>query len=85
MHLDLIDIKLTKIKLTWNSLRIGLQNMMARLDRFLVRSEFSVQSFSLSSKALAWGGLDHRPIVLELHELIYFGLLPFQFNPPWPI
>ena len=83
MAWDLIDIKPTIGKCTWNNRRIGLGHIATRLDRFLVQDTFLLLGLNMTSKILPFGGLDHNPILLEIVNDKNLGPVPFRFNPMW--
>ena len=63
---DLMDIKPTSGKYTWNNRRTGPGHIAARLDRFLIQDSFLLLGLNLSSKILPFGVSDHKPILLEM-------------------
>ena len=80
---DLMDVKPSLGKYTWNNKRIGLGHIAARLDCFLVQDSFLLLGLNLSSKILPFGGSDHKPILLEMVKVKNLGPIPFRFNPLW--
>ena len=80
---DLMDIKPSFGKYTWNNKRIGPGHIAARLDRFLVQDSFLLLGLNLSSKILPFGVSDHKPILLEMVNNKNWGPIPFRFNPLW--
>ena len=80
---DLMDIKPSTGKYTWNNKRIGPRHIAARLDRFLIQDTFLLLRLNLSSKILPFGGSDHKPILLEMVNGKNLGPIPFRFNPMW--
>ena len=80
---DLMDVKPSCEKYTWNNKRIGPGHIAARLDRFLVQDTFLLLGLKLSSKILPFGVLDHKPILLEMVNNKNWGPIPFRFNPLW--
>ena len=83
MEWDLMDVKPTSGKYTWNNRRIGPGHIAARLNRFLIQDTFLLMGLNLSSKILPFGGLDHKPILLEMVKEMNLGPIPFRFNPMW--
>ena len=82
---DLMDIKPSSGKYTWNNKRIRPGHIAARLDRFLVQDSFLLLGLNLSSKILPFGVSDHKPILLEMVNNKNWGPIPFRFNPLWAI
>ena len=80
---DLMDVKASTRKYTWNNKRIGPRHIAARLDRFLVQDTFLLLGLNLSSKILPFGGSDHKPILLEMVNDKNLVPIPFRFNPMW--
>ena len=81
---DLMDIKPSLGKFTWNNKRVGPGNIVSRLDHFLVQDSFLLLGMNLSSKILPFGGSDHKPVLLEMKKDKKLGPIPFIFNPLWP-
>ena len=77
------DIIPAKEKFTWSNKRLGPGHIAARLDRFLVQGSFLLLGLNASSKILAFGGSDHKPILLELRKYQNLNPIPFRFNPLW--
>ena len=80
---DLMDIKPSSGKYTWNNKRLGPGHIAARLDRFLVQYSFLPLGLNLSSKIFPLGVSDHKPILLEMATNKNWGPIPFRFNPLW--
>ena len=80
---DLMDVKPSSGKYTWNNKRLGPGHIAARLDRFLVQDSFLLLGLNLSSKILPFGGSNHKPILLELVTDLNLGPIPFRFNRLW--
>ena len=80
---DLMDIKPSSGKYTWNNKRIGPGHIAARLDQFLVQDSFLLLGLNLSSKILPFGVSNHKPILLEMVNNKNWGPIPFRFNPLW--
>ena len=80
---DLMDVKPSSGKYTWNNKRIGPRHIAARLDRFLVQDTFLLLGLNLSSKILPFGGSNHKPVLLEMANDKNLGPIPFRFNPLW--
>jgi hypothetical protein len=80
---DMQDIKPTKGNYTWNNRRVGLQHIAARLDRFLISSNFLLSPLDISSQILPSAISNHKPITLSFLSPQNFGPLPFRFNQLW--
>ena len=80
---DLMDIKPSSGKYTWNNRRIGPGHIATRLDRFLIQDSFLLLGLNLSSKILPFRVSDHKPILLEMANNKNWGPIPFKFNPQW--
>ena len=80
---DIMDVKPSTGKYTWNNKRIGPGHIAARLDRFLVQDTFLLLGLNSSSKILPFGGSNHKPILLEMVNDKNLGPIPFRFNPLW--
>ena len=80
---DLMDVKPSIGKYSWNNKRIGPGHIVARLDRFLVQDTFLLLGLNLSSKILPFVGSYHKPILLEMVKDKNLGPIPFKFNPMW--
>jgi hypothetical protein len=61
---EMVDTKLLKGKYTCTNHRIMSNHIVARLDRFLVQSEFLLYDFIIKSKIVASIVSNHKPIVL---------------------
>ena len=83
MEWGLSDVIPAKGKYTWNNKRMGPRHIAARLDRFLVQDSFILLGLNPTSKILAFGGSDHKPITLEMKKDQNLGPIPFQFSPLW--
>ena len=83
MDWDLEDIKPSKGKFTWTNKRVGLGNIAARLDRFLVQSSFLTLGLFATSEILQACTSDHKPISLSLSPGENLGPIPFRFSPIW--
>ena len=80
---DLLDIKPSVGKFTWTNKRRGPGHIAARLDRFLIHSDFLSSGMMASSKILPNYTSDHKPILLELSSEPNLGPIPFRFSPLW--
>jgi exonuclease III len=80
---DMQDIKPIKGHYTWNNRRAGLQHIAARLDRFLINSNFLLSPLDISSQILPSAISDHKPIILSFRPSQNLGPLPFRFNQLW--
>ena len=77
---DLIDIKPSIGKFTWTNKILGPGHIAARLDRFLVHSDFLTTGLLAFSKILPNCISDHKPILLELSPEPNLGPIPFWFS-----
>ena len=80
---NLMDVKPSSGKYTWNNKRTGPGHIAARLDRFLIQATFLLLGLKLSSKILPFGGSDHKPILLEMENDKNLGPIPFRFSSQW--
>jgi len=80
---DLLDIKPLIGMFTWTNKRLGPGHIAARLDRFLVHSDFLSSGLRASSKILPNCTSDHKPILLDLSLEPNLGPIPFRFSPLW--
>ena len=80
---DLLDIKPAKGIFTWTNKRIGPGHVAARLDRFLVHSNFLSLGLLATSKILPHSTSDHKPILLDLSPDQNLGPIPFRFSSLW--
>lgn len=80
---DLVDIKPSNGNFTWTNKRLGPGHIAARLDRFLVHSNFLTLGLHGSSKILPNCVSDHKPILLDLSVDENLGPIPFRFSPLW--
>ena len=78
---DLINIKPATGKFTWTNKRLGPGHIAARLDGFLVHSDFLTTGLLAFSKILPNCISDHKPILLELSPEPNLGPIPFRFSP----
>jgi hypothetical protein len=74
------DIKPTKGNYTWNNRQVGLQHITARLDRFLISSDFLLSHFVISLQIIPFSILDPKPITLSFLFPQNIDPLPFHFN-----
>ena len=81
MDWGLSDVIPAKGKYTWNIKRMGSGHSATRMDRFLVQDSFLLLGLNPSSKILAFGGSDHKPITLEMKKDQNLGPIPFWFIP----
>ena len=79
---DLIDLKPKSGHFTWSNHRVGVANILARLNRFLVHSTLMDDKI-ISSKILPKLSLDHHPICLLFDFEENLGPIPFRFSPIW--
>ena len=75
------DIKPKNGIFTWSNKRIGLGDIAARLDRFLVSTHL-LNSYP-ETKILCSAVSDHKPICLFFPPMENLGPLPFKFNRIW--
>eukprot|EP00253_Pinus_taeda_P017214 PITA_17214 len=84
MHIgDLIDIAPKNRKFTWSNRRLGSNNIMERLDRFLVNISLVSTFSSVNSTILPFAASNHYPITLDLNTHCALGPLPFKYNQIW--
>ena len=83
LHWDLMDVKAPSGKFTWSNKRLGPGHIAARLDRFLIHSDFLSSGLLATSKILPNSTSDHRPILLDLLADAPLGPIPFRFSPLW--
>ena len=80
---DLIDITPKNLKYTWSNRRLGVGNIMERLDRFLVNISL-LSSFAVGyTNILSSSASDHYPILLTMEPHHHLGPIPFKYNPLW--
>ena len=80
---DLIDVAPENRRYTWNNHRLGKENIMERLDRFLVNISF-LSSFSTAySVILPYAASDHYPTTLTLETHSSLGPIPFKYSLLW--
>ena len=80
---NLLDVKPSSGKYTWNNKRTGPGHIAARIYRFLIQDTFLLLGLNLSSKILPFGGSDHKPILLEMETDKNYGSIPFRFSSQW--
>ena len=68
MDWGLSDIIPAKGKYTWNNKRLGPGHIATKLDHFLVQDSFLLLGMNSSSKILAFGGSDHKHVLLEMRK-----------------
>ena len=78
---DLMDIKPKIGRYTWSNNRVGLANISARLDKFLIQSSLLDGQSIISSKILPKLLSDHHPISLIFEKEDELGPIPFRFSP----
>ena len=62
---------------------MGPRRISAILDRFMIQRSFLLLGVNASSKILPFGGLDHKPIILEIKNEQNLGPIPLCFSPLW--
>jgi hypothetical protein len=77
---DLVDIVHKREKFTWSNYRVGSRHIAARLDRFLIHSDFFLENISISWHVVASRDSDHKAISLVFEEHDDLGSIPFHFN-----
>eukprot|EP00253_Pinus_taeda_P018178 PITA_18178 len=80
---DLLDFPLVHGLFTCPNNRVGLENISARLDRFLVQSAPLMNKKIITTKILSKLTSDHKPIQLLLEDEEDLGPIPFRFSPLW--
>ena len=84
IHLcDLNDIKPKAGRFTWSNNRVGLANIFAHIERFLVHSNLLDEKAIISSKILPKISSDHHPISLLFENDEDLGPIPFRFSSLW--
>jgi len=84
MHVgDLIDVSPKNRKYTWSNHRLGSNNIMERLDWFLVNISLLSTFSTVNSSILPFSASDHYPITLALDTYYPLGPLPFKYNHIW--
>jgi exonuclease III len=76
---DLRDVNPAKGKYTWSNKCAGPGHIVARLDHFLIHSNFFLLPLSISSNIIPSTISDHKPISLSLVPPQNFGPIPFRF------
>lgn len=80
---ELIDVVPKNHRYTWSNHRIGISNIMERLDKFLVNITY-LYSFSVGyANILNTSSSDHYPITLTLETHCPLGPIPFKYIPLW--
>ena len=79
----LLDFKPKKGHYTWNTNRVGVNSIFARLDRFMVQISLMEGTILISSKILPKLTSDHHPISLLLEEEEDLVPILFRFSPLW--
>lgn len=80
---NLVDIPSAKIQPTWRKNRTGEASLSRRFDRFLIKEPL-VNRGSHIRRWVGSGGIsNHRPIYLELKDVIDKPKAPFKFNSSW--
>jgi hypothetical protein len=83
LALNLVDIKPSNGKFTWNNRRVGDRCIAERLDRFLVSYFWVGGLWSSRSEILDWRGSDHWPIKLVISSAQSPQKPPFKFQLMW--
>lgn len=80
---ELVDFIPKNHRYTWSNRRIGIDNVMERLDIFIVNISF-LSSFSIGyTNILNTSTSDHYPITVTLETHCHLGCIPFKYSPPW--
>eukprot|EP00253_Pinus_taeda_P034390 PITA_34390 len=80
---ELVDVVPKNRRYTWSTRRIGISNIMERLDRFLVNISY-LSSFSVGcTKVLNTSDSGHYPITLTLETHCPLESIPFKYIPLW--
>eukprot|EP00253_Pinus_taeda_P023717 PITA_23717 len=80
---DLVDIRPKNRRYTSSNRRIGSNNIMERLDRFLISIDF-LSTFSTGySNILNVAASDHYPVTLNLQLHCPLGPIPFKYSANW--
>eukprot|EP00253_Pinus_taeda_P030632 PITA_30632 len=82
-HGDLVDIIPENRKYTWSNRRLGSNNIMERLDWFLVNISFLSSYSVVNVSILPFVVSDHYPIILAIDSHYTLGPLPFKYNHIW--
>jgi len=80
---DLIDVVPKKGRFTWTNKRQGREDIVARLDKFLIKSDLLLENFVFNSTIVSNGISYHKTISLEGRLAENYGPLPFRFSPLW--
>ena len=80
---DLVDMRPKNRRYTWSNRRIGIGNIMERLDRFLISIAYLSTFTTGQSNILNNSTSDHYPITLTLHSQCQLGPLPFKYCSIW--
>eukprot|EP00253_Pinus_taeda_P017174 PITA_17174 len=80
---DLIDIIPKNRKYSWSNHRLGSNNIMERLDQFLVNISFLSTYSVVNATILPFAVSDHHPITLAMDTHYPLGPLPFKYNHIW--
>eukprot|EP00253_Pinus_taeda_P024611 PITA_24611 len=80
---EMVDIIPKNQKYTWNNRRLGLGNIMERLDRILVNITLLSSFVACHTKILSSTASDHFPILLTMESHLHLGPIPFRYNPLW--
>ena len=78
-----MDFKPKKRLYTWTNNIIGEDNILDRLDRFLLHNTFLSEKKIVSIEILPKWNSYHKPILLLLEEEENLGPIPFRFSPLW--
>ena len=80
---DLNDFKPKKGQFTWSNNKVGVANIAACLDMFLVHSSLMDGKFIISTKIFPKLTSNHHPISLMFEKEEDLGPIPFRFSPLW--
>ena len=80
---DLVDFKLKRDRYTWSNNRIGVANISARLDRFMLQSSLLMENKIISTSILPKLSSDHKLILLQRVDDEDLRTIPFWFSPLW--
>ena len=79
---DLIDLKPKAGRFKWSNHKVGVSNISARLEIFLVHSTL-MDGKIISSKILPKLTSYHHPTSLLFEFEVNLGPIPFKFIPTW--
>eukprot|EP01018_Ginkgo_biloba_P004890 Gb_27684 [translate_table: standard] len=79
----LLDVEPAKLSPTWRNMRVGVDNIAKRLDRFLISDYLFNDKIRIRKWVSSGGGSDHFLLFLELELVGKTPPSPFKFNATW--